>query len=172
MTTYPNLVKNKIKFKNSNAFLSVMALEDLAIINQQVEGVNIFEATGIAVETYKCVQFYLEEKAYLRIGKQYHRDILVGFLEECNEAGLEVASAEYLTELKKMDPLFSHYVQKGEVMFETDKYKITGAGSIFMRPKVNAMFGLDSMFLGIKLDVNHIDEIKPYLPKELDVGIM
>ena len=100
-----------------------MVLEDIARVNTTCisdhQEINIFENT----DAYKCIQFYLNGEAYLRIGLGYHRNILIGFLEECNQAGLDVASQEYIDELKAMNPRSLHHYQKQDVLFRTDKYK-------------------------------------------------
>lgn len=149
-----------------------MAIEDLPIINTEVDGVNIFKEGKEFLNRYKFIQFYLGDQAYLRVGATYHKDILIGFLDECNQAGLDVATAEYIDELKRLDPQYSYHRQEGNVLFDTDKYKIAGAGHIFIVTTFKEIkFDSRSMFLDIGIDRRHVEAIKQYLPQEMTVEI-
>ena len=100
--------------------------------------------------SYKIVQFYIDNKAYLRFGEKgtdFHKYIITRF---CNEFKKDV---EFLKEKEEMPKL------------KTSWYEVCGMGRCWIDIDSEIIFKNDPSFeYGLGLNLEHLDLIKKLYP--------
>ena len=140
-----------------------MGIEERIPPVKHVEGIDMFSVEGLDT-TYKCVQLYIENVPFIRMGHPKlttHFSILMSFFKECNENGLQICTEE------EMQGFVRGYLSFPTILppLETDKYWVTGMGYLNVDNSLRSVIlNGESFDFGIGLDQKHLEDIKPYFP--------